>query len=161
MRSACASARRLASIGAVPFLAVALVAGCLSRPPAVVELPTVWSDPPASEAPEGRASGIYNLVRSGKMPDWLDTSEGKTRGMCVHITADDEIEIYRTASLWPRRGKVNAEQFRRAVGQIPVYSSARVVLITSEHDPRTSTALTQVLEVLPEMYARIFYLSRS
>jgi hypothetical protein len=108
---------------------------------------------------EARKSEIYALERSGTKTNW----KNPYMGFSVHITRDDELVVYGGTFDVHRTGKMSFAQFER---ELTDYSGMLLgnplgVLLTSEHDPRSSATLSRVVELLFKPYVQIFYCRRA
>jgi hypothetical protein len=138
-------------------LVSALVAGCASRQPTMVELPRPNSGTFTFAQAEARKSEIYSLMQSGMMPDW----KNPYMGFCVHITRDDEIVVYGTVLPVTRSGKMSVRELESVVTDHPLFGNPLGVLVTSECDPRSSATLPRVIELLFKPSVQIFYVRRA
>jgi uncharacterized protein YpmS len=138
-------------------LAVALFAGCASRPPTVVELPRPNSGTFTFAQAEARKSEIYSLVQSGMKSDW----KNPYMGFCVHITRDDEVVVYGTFFPFTRSGKMSIQELEKVVTDHPLEGNPLGVLITSERDPYSSAVLPRVAELLFRPSIQVFYVRRA
>jgi hypothetical protein len=117
---------------------------------------------------------IYNMQFSVKHFDW----KNPTSGGAIHITKNDEIEIYQfTLGQWIKREKINktgdsetyfdrvpedtsiivkAKELIQYVSVI-TYGNSPSVLITSEYDLKESKSLDSILN---ELNGHVYYLKK-
>jgi hypothetical protein len=137
--------------------ALAVLAGCASRPSAVVELPRPNSGTFTFAQAEARKSDIYSLVQTGMKTDW----KNPYMGFSVHITSSDEVVVY--SSTYFRAGEMNIREFQDLLITYAgtLEGNPLGVLVTCERDPRSSVTLPRVLDLLFKPYVQVFYERRT
>lgn len=143
------------NIVALELLVTLLVAGCASTPPSVFELPRPNSEQFTFAQAGARKSEIYSLAQSGLSNNWRNPY----MGFCVHITPNDEVLVH--SGTWPmiQGGKMSVSQLEAVLSKYTgmLLGNPLGVLITSERDPRSSSTLPHVVDLLFKPSVQIFY----
>ena len=138
-------------------LAIVFFAGCASSPPAVVELPRPNSGTFTFTQAEARKSEIYSLAQSPMKTDW----KNPYLGFSVHIAREDAVVVYRGTFPFIRSGKMSVPELEGVLTNHPAYGNPLGVLVTCERDPRSSSTLSRVVDLLFKPYVQIFYYRRA
>lgn len=136
-----------------PRLTVEQARAWLARPAdlAIVELPRPNSGAFTFEEAEARRHELHGLVRTPRVEGWRNPYGG----FAVHITADDELVVYDSCDA----GVATLREvggFLATCGD-PRDGNPRGVLITCEADPRRSSVLPKVSELLFRSSVQVFY----
>ncbi len=124
----------------------------------LVELPRPNSSEFTFKEPEKRKAEIFTNWPTRPLVDWKKPKFGK--GFCIHITADDRLQIsnYDWLDLETTiLENVSVERLKNAVNSITWLNEPASIVVTSEQELSKSKIFPSIMKLLFKPSVRLFY----